>query len=195
MTTAFRSGYPSCDVGSTPYKRERRFLNPVDDSVDHAFVERRFLEAAKALDGIIDLIMIDHADCPKGYHMVDRYASLSGNLQQGSYTDTPSFLCVKYGTAAENDKFLLDVEVVPQKKGCSAMFKLVTYKGSAQASFNDAYQVSLCAKYGEPDITRPLLGLYRSADGCDRGCQANCRHLVCCCRCWTVWRRKCTAFE
>ena len=122
------------------------------------------MEAAKALDGIIELIMIDHADCPKGYDMVDRDASLSGNLQQGSYTDTPSFLCVKYGSASDNDKFLLDVEVVPQKKGCSGSFEIVSYKGSAQASFNDAYKVSICAQYGAPDGTRPLMGLYLSAD-------------------------------
>ena len=118
----------------------------------------------KALDGIIDLKMIDEATCPKGYHMVDRDASLSGNLQQGSYLDTPSFLCVKFGSASEHSNFLLDVEVVPQKKGCSANFKLVSYEGSAQASFNDAYKVSICAKYGEPSTTRALLGLYLSAD-------------------------------
>ena len=162
-TTAFRNGYPHCTVG-TPQSKKRRSLSVTDDRVDHALVERRFLEASKALDGIVELIMIDLADCPKGYHMIDRHVSLSGNLQQGRYTDTPSFLCVKFGAAADHAKFLLDIEVVPQKRGCSTNFKLVTYTGTAQAAFNDAYKVSICAKYGEPDSVPALSGLYLSAD-------------------------------
>ena len=137
---------------------------PTDDMVDHALVERRFLEAYDALDGIVELVMIDHADCPKGYYMVDRDASLSGNLQQGSYSDMPSFLCVKFGSASEHSRFLLDVEAVPQKKGCSRGFSTLKYKNSARAHFNDAYRVQICVKYGAKDNDRPLLGLYLSAD-------------------------------
>ena len=100
----YREGYPNCKLG-VPVHRERRHLSRTNDLVEHALVERRFLEARETLDGIIDLAMVDHAECPEGYHMVDRDASLSGNLQQGSYTDTPSFLCVKFGSAAEYEEF------------------------------------------------------------------------------------------
>ena len=163
MTADYRSGYPDCILGSPP-KRQRRYLSTTDDLVDHALVERRFLQSQETLDGIVELMMIESHNCPDGYRMVDRDASLSGNLQQGSYSDTPSFLCVKFGSASEYSDFLLDVEVVPQKRGCTENYTLVHYDNTTRYSLNDAYKVSICAKYGAPYSTRALVGLYLSTD-------------------------------